>query len=144
MLIIPPAIRELVVEWVVDTGGPLETVTVGLFQSTYTPSVNSTYAELLAAIATFSGYAAFTPVVWTGAFLDANKTAFMLGGLIEFASVTATPFVPNSIGGYYLYDGTTLLGVEQFTDPVTGLPTPVGVTAAGMLVPVLPRFSFGQ
>ena len=144
MLIVPPPIRKSIVDLITATGGPYETVTVGLFLSTYTPSVNSTYAELDAAKATFSGYAAEGPVVWEGPFIDANNVAYMLGQLINFVAVTATPFIPNLIGGYYLYTGTTLKGVESFTSPVTGLPTPVAVTAPDFIVPVIPRFSFGQ
>jgi len=144
VLIIPPAIRQAIVDAAVADATVLDGVTCGLFLSSYTPSMNSTFAELEAAKATFSGYAVFTPVVWSAAYLDANKTAYSLGGLIEFLAVAATPFVPNNIGGYYLYSGTSLRAVEQFTDPVSGLPTPVQVTFPGAIVPVIPRFSFGQ
>jgi len=147
MLIVIPGTRLDIVAELIDTGNILDALTVGLFLSTYTPSINSTFAELEAAKATFTGYAVVTPVVWTGPYLDANKTAYVLGGLIEIAAAAPTPpaeFVTNVIGGYYLYTGTTLRGVEQFTDAVTGSPTPVPVANENAMVPVVPRFSFGQ
>jgi hypothetical protein len=147
MLIVVPATRLDIIEELIDTGNILDALTVGLFQQGYTPSINSTFAELEAVKANFTNYAVFTPVVWTGPYLDANKTAYALGGLIEFLAGPPTPpaeFVPNVIGGYYLYTGTTLKCVEEFTDATTGLPTPVPVSSEFGIVPVIPRFSFGQ
>jgi len=144
MLIIPPPFRQTILEALIAEDGPLDAVLVGLFQSSYTPSINSTYAELDAAKATFSGYAASAAVTWTGPYLDASKTAYVLGELIPFDATVVDPFVSNSIGGYYLYTATTLKGVEQFTDPITGNPAPVSMTFPGALCPVIPRFAFGQ
>ena len=147
MLIILPGTRLDLVDEAIDTGNTLDALSCKLFKQGYTPSINSTLAELDAVEANFTGYAEFTPVVWSAAYLDANKTAYTLGGLIEFAAGPPTPpaaFVPNNIGGYYLYNGTTLKGVELFTNPSTGLAAPISVANENGLVPVIPRYSYGQ
>lgn len=147
MLIIAPGSRLRSLSDLVAVGAELDGLFVGLFKAGFVPSLNMTFAQLEAVKADFTGYTVFTPVVWTGPFLDSSKTGYVLGGLIEFdcdAPVPPAEFVGNSIGGYYMYRGTELIGAEMFLDPSTGTPTPIPADAQDKMVPVIPRYSYGQ
>jgi hypothetical protein len=144
VFIVSPPTRLAILAELIDTDNVLDALTCALFQSSFIPATNTTRAELDAAEADFSNYAAFSPVVWTGPFMDANNTAYILGGLIEFPAAAASPFVPNTIGGYYLFETTNLKGWERLTDPSTGLPTPIPIEDENDVALIIPRFSFGQ
>lgn len=146
MLIICGASRLRIVNELVAAGNELDAVVVGLFQGATVPNWSDTKAIYTAAIATFTGYAVSGVIVWTGGYLTANGIAYVLGGLKLFPAAAAVPpavFVPNTVTGYYMYRVADLVGAEQFTD-ANGAPAPVGVTNEFSVVPVIPRFSFGQ
>ena len=147
MFILSPAARMTLLDDAIAVGGVLNGLTCGLFQSFFQPGVNSTYDEFDAAKATFTGYAVITPITWSGPYQDANQTAYVLGGLRLFEAAAPTPpalFVANTIGGYYLYTGTDLIGFEVLDDPSTGLPAPIPIEDETDVAAVIPRFSFGQ
>jgi hypothetical protein len=75
----------------------------------------STYSQ--ATVATFSGYA-ITAITLSGPVEFADSIWGMIG-TVNFIATTGSPFVPDTILGYMLTNGTgTLYGGEFFQNPV--------------------------
>jgi hypothetical protein len=93
----------------------IATLKIALFTGSTTPGPDSVYADFTEA--NFSGYARATvtnpaPIVAPSS-LDVGILCQAL-----FVATTATPFVPNTVTGYFLTDGTTgYYGGERFTTP---------------------------
>lgn len=69
-------------------------------------------SDLAAAKANFSGYVDGTPPLTVPVRLSSGAEAAI--GSSTFVATTASPFVSNVIVGYYLTDGTNLVGGELF------------------------------
>jgi hypothetical protein len=118
----------------VDVGGLLEGAKLKLYKEPIEPTKATVIADLTPA--DFTGYAASAAITWGTPLTDTDGTAFVPGGMIEFAASGST--VANTIYGAYLTDGagTILLGVFRFDTPVS-----VGAVGQGVLVPLLYRYS---
>lgn len=128
---------------VAPAAGLMNGATLRLYQSSLTPGAGTTLANLVAAEATFDGYAAKTLTMETGYINGANQAVAESGlaAWIPTGSVT-----PNSIGGAWTDDGTGAMEIFPLAAPVSlaGLATvlKIMVTDAyptpGGLVQVLP------
>lgn len=84
-----------------------------------TPAMDLTIAELDAAECNFSGYAATKVVAWTGPYNYPGGGAYHESGLVIFDGEDATPFVGNTVGGYWVEDaGGALVSVGKLDSPV--------------------------
>lgn len=90
---------------------------VRLYQSFFTPNVNTTLAELEAAEADFSGYVAETLTAWNDPMLSPGGGASIASEYVQFQ--TADPVVvPNDIGGAWIETaGGVLVAIVQFAAP---------------------------
>jgi hypothetical protein len=89
----------------------------------FSPSGTATIAELAANEANYSGYTAGgLALTLTG---PVNLSALCEGMIaaLTFLATTATPFVPNTLYGYWVDDGTNVIAQEAFPAP--------GITIAG-------------
>lgn len=79
------------------------------------PSINSAYADFT--FANFSGYAN-AALVLSGPVNPGPNSAALIANA-NFIATTASPFVPNTILGYAVTDGASVLyAAEEFTSPV--------------------------
>lgn len=81
---------------------------VRLFKADWSPSIFSLPADFAANEATYSGYPAggLTVATWSEPLYDPAGGASIMSGLLNFAVVTASPIVGNTIGGWWLLDST--------------------------------------
>src|SRR5262245_10146935 len=135
-VLIPYSVREGILAGITGTGGVLEApVSVELYQSPVSLGTRTTYAEMLAAIATFDGYTAKTISAWSAQYRDGADNVYQDGGeLLWVRTVTGSP---QTIYGAYWHETTNLLGVEEF-------PVPIVVEFADDPVIYLPVFAYGQ
>lgn len=100
----------------VPGGALITTLTVRLLKGTL-PAItpDTLLADLVALEADFSGYAAGTPTMSAPVRLSNGSQAVI--GSTTFIVVTATPLVTNTVTGYFLTDGTNLVGAEAFSVP---------------------------
>jgi hypothetical protein len=115
------------------------TPTVHLSQDpAFNPTQDSVLATLAANEATFTGYAAATPVL-AGPYNSTVNTQVEISTVV-FAATPSGSFIPNQIYGYWLSDGTNYIAGEAF-----GSAGPVAIQAAGdyveidLLVPLFYR-----
>lgn len=81
----------------------LVTATVHLFRAgEIVPGKNTTIEELEAAECDFSGYAPVTVTAWKGPYNAISGGQYIETGLIIFAGTSASPFVGNSVAGYWV------------------------------------------
>lgn len=91
---------------------------MSLFQSSLTPTVNTTKAELEAAEATYTGYAAETLAAWGDPYTSPAGGASVASPLVQFQ--TAAPYTTgNNIGGAWIETATgDLVAIITFPDEV--------------------------
>lgn len=84
--------------------GNLALCKVRLYQSSFTPTSTSSKADFVAAEANFSGYPAggIAMTAWLDPGFNPNGGASIQSPAIQFALATATPIVPNEIGGMWI------------------------------------------
>lgn len=80
-------------------------------------SPDTTLATLQANEATYSGYALLPITSWT---LVRNGYSQGIIGTALFVATAATPFVPGTVTGYWIDDGTNWLVAEFFASGVVG------------------------
>lgn len=90
----------------------------------FSPQPADTDATLSAGVANFSGYAAAVPVFTVPVNLSPQTQALITS--VIFEATAASPFVPNSITGYWGSDGTNVTGAEAF-----GAGNSISIAAAG-------------
>jgi hypothetical protein len=92
----------------------LATPTVHLYNNLYAPvpgSVVGSFTETA-----FSGYAAATPTI--SAPVNTSPNCLAAVAPCTFIAVTASPFVPDTIYGYYIESAGVLVAAESFSSPV--------------------------
>lgn len=94
-----------------------------LFQSSYTPNVNTVKADLVAAEATFNGYTSggYTLTAWTGPVNNPGSGAVITPPAVNpaWANPDDDPVVSNTIGGWWIEDATgNVRLVGQFADGI--------------------------
>lgn len=89
-----------------------------LYQSSITPTVNTTKAELEAAEATYTGYAEKTLTAWGEPYTSPAGGASISSPLVQFQ--TAAPYTTgNNIGGAWIEEaGGDLVAIITFPDVV--------------------------
>lgn len=95
-------------------GGPLiTTLTVRLLMGTL-PAItpDTLLADLVALEANFSGYVLKTPTMSAPVRLSTGDEGVIVNA--TFIATAASPFVTSTISGYFLTDGTLLVGAEAF------------------------------
>jgi hypothetical protein len=93
-----------------------------LFKNDFTPTPNSAIADFTEA--DFTGYASDALAIGTPANLNDNVDCCVTAG--AFTATAGSPFVPNTIYGVYMTDGTPTLWYAAARFPV-----PVPIAAAG-------------
>jgi len=89
-----------------------------LFQSSLTPNVNTTKAELDAAEADFTGYAEITLTTWGAPYTSSAGGAAINSPCGQFATTDPTT-VPNNIGGAWVETtGGVLVIIDAFPDVI--------------------------
>lgn len=111
-----------------------------LWVAGFAPTVTTTKAEFVAEEADFSGYPAggITITAFADPILDPNGGASINGGVQQFVVVTATPIVPNSIGGWWLEDSA---GVVWYFG---ALDSPKNMQVVGDGLPLSITLGYGQ
>lgn len=104
----------------------LVTPKVLLFSGSAIPSADSVVADFTPAV--YSGYGDVA-LTLTGP-VDLTPDGQAMIGTATFTSTTASPFVPDTVTGYIVYDGATAYyGGERFDAPVE-------ISAAGQFIAV--------
>jgi hypothetical protein len=103
----------------------IATPTVHLFNNNVAPSPQSVVGSFTETA--FSGYAAATPTIGSPVNTSPNCVAAI--GPCTFTAVAATPFVPDTIYGYFVESAGTLIAAEAFA-------TPAQITAPGDFVDI--------
>jgi hypothetical protein len=110
-----------------------------LFQSSYNASISSTFAELEAAEADFSGYTAKTITAWLNAIFNPAGGSSTQAPTQQFAFDSGSGSVTNNIGGWYLTTSTDqIVAIGTFDDPI-----PMAGDGDGIPVDILLRFGTG-
>ena len=109
---------------------------IKLYQSSFTPNALTTLAELTAAEADYTGYAAKTITAWNAAFYSA------LGGAIQMPLQQFQPTDPttvaNTIGGAWVEtSGGVLVSIIPF-------PAPVAMSTPFSAIPISEILRFGS
>lgn len=114
----------------------LTTLKMRLFKSTFNPMPSNVLADFVAAEAAFSGYpAGGIAITWGTAFYAPGGGAAVNSQLAQFNS--ATPFsATDTIGGYWLDNGTVALLYAVFDNPVS-------MGLAGQSLPASAQLVFG-
>lgn len=101
----------------------LGNASVGLLKGPFTPSVDTTYAEIEVIEADYDGYARQAAGLDTTPHIGFNNLSYIQGDLLLFSP--SDTITPNTIYGLFLTGtaSTTLLGVEIFDNPLP-LPGP--------------------
>lgn len=91
----------------------IPTLTVRLLAGTLPALTPDTpLATLTGLEANYSGYAALTPVPTVPVQLSVNAEGYIAS--TTFVATTASPFVPATVTGYFITDGTNLVAMEAF------------------------------
>jgi hypothetical protein len=99
--------------------GPLNGLTLMLFQNSISPSPLTTFANLVEA--TFSGYSRITGITWGGAHIQADGSYTILSQLAQWSAVGASGFTTNIIYGWALIDTAStpdVLLLEVLAKPI--------------------------
>lgn len=108
---------------------PLHGAKVGLLGAPFTPTENTTYADVTApgVLPTYTGYAEQSVAAWTAAFRDDDGVIKIDGGDLLF--IPGSYGTPNSIYGWYLADSTdtNVFQVVMFDAPVNLVAAPDAV-----------------
>ncbi len=143
MIVMCLASRLRIVNELVGAGHELDNLTCGLFLAGFVPAVTDNLTLVQASECNFSGYAQLGPVVWTGAYLDSFNNTYAVGQLFSFAAAFASPFVGNSVGGYFTFNGGNLRGSELLVGP-TGSPTPIPIVNQFNVASIIPKYYYGS
>lgn len=122
--------------------GPLHTPVLGLFQQNLIPGYGDLIARYTAtgALPTYTGYATIVPT-FASVYSDSDGSVNLTTTLCVFASPGDN--TGNTIYGYYLSDGTYLLGAEVFTSPFVQTTTPQSLVFVASLT-IRPGNNNGQ
>lgn len=131
--VVPSAICLAGLTNLMATGGPFDTLTLGLFKNNIFLSRATTYANLTPA--DFAGYAVAAGITFSAAFLDVDGSALAIGA--DMAFIATGPSPANTIYGYFLANAglTSLKAAYSFS-------TPVGINATGQAVVVVPYLRY--
>jgi len=101
---------------------------VKLFKNNFSPTPDSVAGDFTEC--DFSGYAPINMSAFGTAYIDSISGQYVADSVAKtFLATSASPFVANTVYGYFITDGTglNLLGFEKFATPI-----PVAVPAAGV------------
>lgn len=131
-VIIPNASSLAILQELIATGNLLDGVKLRLFQNDFTPVPASVLADFT--IATFTGFATSTAVVWGTPYYQQDGTPNVAGDLKTFAAGSPLT-VTNVIYGWYLIDGaaSVWLAAYRFDQPI-----PVSIPLQA--IPVVPSY----
>lgn len=100
------------------TGTELANSVLHLYQSSLTPTVDTTLADLVAAEADFSGYAPITLVAFGAPYLVSAGGAAVNSPCAQFNTADPTT-ITNNIGGAWIETaGGDLVLIDAFPDPI--------------------------
>ena len=101
-------IKQAALEYVIDTGGPWETVSARPFLSSLVIDDDTDFADFDAAKATYTGSGAIV-ITWSGVLRSSGNLPFVESQLLLWAC-TAAPSPAETVAGVFYYNGTDLLG----------------------------------
>lgn len=131
--VVPTEQLQGILAGLIAVDGPLDAVKLMLWVNNIVPDKNTVLADLT--VPTFTGYAAFGPVVWGSVMVDVDGTAIVTGASHEFVCTGGTP--TDIIYGWALTNsgGTTLIKAARLAAPV-----PIGRVGSG--IAVVPWFRY--
>lgn len=109
-------IRIASIDLLTDVGGPFEAVTARPYISPIVPTDLTTFAEMDAVKATFTGSAGIL-IVWSNEMVAPNRQVYKQSQNLNWIC-TATPAEPETVYGVFYYNGTDLIGVDVFPTPI--------------------------
>lgn len=96
------AMKKLIAESLIATGGALDACKIMLFSNDIDPDEDTVYADLTPCA--FTGYAASDVLTWGDPYLDGDSGAWALAPEpVEFRSVSGSPYVGDVAYGYAVY-----------------------------------------
>lgn len=104
------------IDLLTGVGGPFEAVSCRPFKAPISPTDLTTFAELDAIKADFTGSAPIL-IVWSDAAVAPNRQVYKQSQNLLWIC-TAAPATAQTIFGVYYYNGTDLIGVDVFPAPV--------------------------
>ena len=96
---------------------------IGLIRSPFAPTVDTTYAQVVAVEANYTGYARQAAGLDTPSFIGPGNLSLLEGDLLVFMS--SDTVTPNTIYGHFWTGSatSTFYGCEMYDNPIP-LPTP--------------------